>query len=198
MIGMPSRYQERRAESRAAIRAQIIGAARALVIEHGMPQVSMSAVAKAAGISRQTLYNHFEDLEQIMLAGVETAIEEAESTMAEALAEAPDSSTALDRFVWGSVLGMAEDELALGAGGGMSHEATARAMEILDRFHSHLNRILHEGVADGSFRTDLDPDATSELLFHMIGSSRMLIAHGRPAEEVASLTADLIHAAVRP
>lgn len=194
---MASLYQQRRAESRAAIRSQIIGAARELVIEQGMPNVSMSAVAKAAGISRQTLYNHFDDLEQIMLAGVETAVEEAESHMTDALAEAPDSKTALDWYVWGSVLGIAGDELALGAGGGMSHEAEARAMEILDRFHSHLNRILHEGVADGSFRPDLDPDATSELLFHMIGSSRMLIAHGRDPEEVARRTAELVAAAVR-
>jgi AcrR family transcriptional regulator len=194
---MPSRYQERRAESRAAIRAQIIGAARRLVIEQGMPNVSMSAVAKIAGISRQTLYNHFDDLEQIMLAGVETAVDEAEEHMTHALEQAPDSLTALDRYVWGSVLGIAGDELALGAGGGMSHEAEARAMEILDRFHVHLNRILHAGVADGSFRPDLDPDAVSELLFHMIGSSRMLIAHGHDAEDVARRTAALIAAAVR-
>jgi AcrR family transcriptional regulator len=194
---MPSRYEERRAESRAAIRAQIIGAARQLVIEHGMPNVSMSAVAKSAGISRQTLYNHFEDLEQIMLAGVESAVDEAEAHMAATLSAAPDPMTALEWYVFGSVLAIAGDELAVGAGGGMSPEAEARALEILDRFHAHLNRTLHEGVAAGLFRSDLEPDACSEVLFHMIGSSRMLIAHGRDPEAVAKQTASLVLAAVR-
>lgn len=194
---MSSRYQERRAESRMAIRSQIIVAARRLVSEHGMPHVSMSAVAKAAGVSRQTLYNHFDDLEQIILAGVETAIGEAESHIAAALVRAPDPATALDWYVHGSVMAIADDELTVGGGGGMSPEAEARALEMVQRFHTHLNRILHQGVEDGSFRPDLDPDASSEVLFHMIGATRMLIAHGRDPEEVAGQTAALIAAAVR-
>jgi AcrR family transcriptional regulator len=196
-VHVTSRYEERRAESRAAIRAQIIGAAQALVVEHGMPNVSMSAVAKASGVSRQTLYNHFDDLEQIILAGVETSIDEAEAHMAATLSAAPDPMTALEWYVFGSVLAIAGDEMAMGAGGGMSPEAEARALEILDRFHTHLNRTLHDGVAAGMFRADLDPDACSEVLFHMIGSSRMLISHGRDPEAVAHQTASLILAAVR-
>ncbi|MGF1667124.1 MAG: TetR/AcrR family transcriptional regulator [Acidimicrobiia bacterium] len=194
---MTSRHQERRAESRAAIRGQIVAAARALVVEHGMPNVSMSAVAKASGVSRQTLYNHFDDLEQIILAGVEGAIDEAEAHIAGALARAPDPATALEWYVHGSVVAVAGDELAAGAGGGMSLGAEARAMDLLERFHTHLKRIMVEGVADGSFRADLDPDHSSEVLFHMIGATRMLIAHGRDPEEVARQTARLVSAAVR-
>jgi AcrR family transcriptional regulator len=192
-----SRQEERRAESRAAIRAQIIGAARRLVVEHGMPNVSMSAVAKASGVSRQTLYNHFDDLEQIILAGVEGAIGESEAHIAGALAHAPDAATALDWYVRGSVVAIAGDEMAAGAGGGMSPEGEARAMELLERFHTHLKRIMMDGVADGSFRADLDPDHSSEVLFHMIGATRMLIAHGRDPDHVADQTVRLVSAAVR-
>ncbi len=79
----------------------------------------------------------------------------------------------------------------------MSPEAEERALGILERFHTHLNRILHQGVADGSFRPDLVADASSESLFHMIGSTRMLIAHGRDPHQVARQTARLVRAAVR-
>jgi AcrR family transcriptional regulator len=193
---MSSTWERRLADQRAAIRLQIVAAARQLVVARGMPNVSMSAVADAAGVSRQTLYNHFSNLEDVILAGVDTAIDDAALRIATAVDAAPDPPAALEIFVQGSVAAMAHDELAVG-GGGMSHEAETRALELLERFHAQLNRILHQGVDTGHFRADLAPDQTSEVLFHMIGATRMLVAHGRDPEQVAARAADLVLAAVR-
>lgn len=191
-----SPYEQRRAEIRLALRNRIIEAAHRLVVAHGMPNVTMSAVAKESGVSRQTLYNHFADLEEIILEGASHAIDEAASHMDAVLEASPDAHAALEQYVRGSIHAMANDDLAMGAAGGMSAEAEARTLEILERFHRPLNRILHRGVDDGSFRNDLDPDEVSEMLFHMIGSSRMLIAHGRPVDDVAERMVGLITAAV--
>ena len=194
---MTSSYDLRRAQSRSAIRQQIVDAAHRLVVEHGMPNVSMSAVANEAGVSRQTLYNHFSDLEEIILEGAAHAIDEAATHMQHMLEAAPDARAALERYVRASIFAMAGDELAIGAAGGMSADGEAQALEFLESFHRPLKQILHAGVADGSFRADLDPDDVSEILFHMIGSTRMLIAHGRNTDDVANRVVELITAAVR-
>ena len=194
---MTSAYERRRAASRDSIRSQIVHAARRLVVELGMPNVSMSAVAKAAGISRQTLYNHFDDLEQIVLSGARQAVDEAADRLGAVLEQAPDPATALDWYVRGTIGQMASDDLAMGAAGGMSKQAEGEALEILERFHAPLNQLLHAGLEAGVFRSDLDPDRSSEVLFHMIGSARMVVAHGRDPEEVAGEVADLVLHAVR-
>ena len=39
-----------------------------LIAEQGMSNVTISAVAERAGVSRQTVYNHFTDIDSIILA----------------------------------------------------------------------------------------------------------------------------------
>jgi AcrR family transcriptional regulator len=57
MAGIPS-YRE---SNRARLRAAVIGAARELTVTHGWDAVRMVDVARAAGVSRQTVYNEFHD-----------------------------------------------------------------------------------------------------------------------------------------
>ncbi|WP_433796414.1 TetR family transcriptional regulator [Actinoplanes sp. CA-252034] len=45
---------------RARLRDALIGAARELAVDHGWDKVRMADVAKAAGVSRQTVYNEFD------------------------------------------------------------------------------------------------------------------------------------------
>ncbi|MEU8238456.1 TetR family transcriptional regulator [Actinoplanes missouriensis] len=47
--------------SRARLRLTLVSAARDLAIEHGWENVRMAQVARAAGVSRQTVYNEFGD-----------------------------------------------------------------------------------------------------------------------------------------
>lgn len=190
-------YEDRLAAARAAIRSQIVAAARRLVIDEGMPNVSLAAVAKAAGVSRQTVYNHFSDLEEIILSGVEATVGAVAGPMGEMLEAVDDPARALDVYVRASISAMANDELAMGNAGAMSPDGQAHALDILEAFHTPLNRILHAGVDDGTFRADLDPDATSEIVFHMIGSARTPIARGRDVDDVADRVADLVGRAVR-
>jgi AcrR family transcriptional regulator len=158
--------------------------------------VSMSAVAEAAGVSRQTLYNHYPDLETIVLDAARSEIEMAGGIIAEVITEAPDAPAALDIYIRGTLATPTDQDVTL-SGAGMSPEAEGQVFEMLEPIHLHLRAILDRGVEEGSFRSDLDPEDVSEILFHMIGSGRRLIHMGRDPEQVSATIAGFIGRAVR-
>ena len=66
--GMPRIWSETIEAHRDAVREAAIDATAALVAEHGLTGVTMSQIAKDAGIGRATLYKYFPDVEAILLA----------------------------------------------------------------------------------------------------------------------------------
>jgi hypothetical protein len=78
----------------------------------------------------------------------------------------------------------------------MSPKAETEVLQMLEPIHLHLRSILQRGVADGTFRADLDPEATSEVIFHMIGSGRRLIHLDRDPEQVVEAVTTLLRHAV--
>ncbi|VAW04197.1 hypothetical protein MNBD_ACTINO02-1452, partial [hydrothermal vent metagenome] len=50
---------------------RIIHATLALIGEHGFGGVTMSLVAEVAGVARQTLYNHYGDIDSIVAAAID-------------------------------------------------------------------------------------------------------------------------------
>jgi AcrR family transcriptional regulator len=151
----------------------------------------MSAVAEKAGVSRQTLYNHYSDLESIVLDAARSEIDVARGIIADVVESAPDAATALDIYVRGTLSSPTHNEIVI-SGAGMSPGGESEVFEMLEPIHQNLREILRRGVEDGSFREDIVPEDVSEVLFHMIGSGRRLIHMGRDPEEVATTIAGLI------
>ena len=56
---------------RSDARDRIMQATFELVAEEGLGSVTMTPIADRADVARQTLYNHFTDVEQIVIAGIE-------------------------------------------------------------------------------------------------------------------------------
>ncbi|HEY2437383.1 MAG TPA: helix-turn-helix domain-containing protein, partial [Solirubrobacteraceae bacterium] len=56
------------------MRGATLDAAAALVAEHGLASVTMSQIAKTAGIGRATLYKYFPNVESILIAWHERQI----------------------------------------------------------------------------------------------------------------------------
>ena len=163
-----------------------------LVAERGMPNVSMSAVAEAAGVSRQTLYNHYADLETVVLDAVRSEIGLARGIIGDVIASAPDAPTALDTFVRGTLAIPARNEASI-YGTGIAPEAEGEVMDMLEPIHQLLRGILRRGSKKGlSALTFYDPEDVSEIVFHMIGSGRRLIHLGRDPDHVAAAIAGLI------
>lgn len=57
-----------RAEAVGATKERIVGAARALFLEHAYEDVTLAAIAADAGVSHQTVLNHFESKDGVVLA----------------------------------------------------------------------------------------------------------------------------------
>lgn len=184
-------WQDQLADARVGLRHAIQEAALRLVSELGMPNVSMSAVAEAAGVSRQTLYNHYPDLEEIVLDAARREISTARGLIADAIEAAPDAGSALDIFVRGTLAGREDNEIVT-TGSGMSPDGEEEVFAMLEPIHQQLQEILRRGVADGSFRSDIVPEDVSEVMFHMIGSGRRLIHMGRDPDHVADMVARLV------
>jgi AcrR family transcriptional regulator len=189
-------WQQQLADARLGLRKVIRDAAIRLIADKGMPNVSMSAVAEAAGVSRQTLYNHFPDLEAIVLDAAGSEIGQASGIIGEVISRAPDAPAALDSYVRGILATPSYQELAL-SGAGMSPDAEAQVLEMLEPVHLHLRAILERGVTEGSFRADLGPADVSEIVFHMVGSGRRLIHMGRDPDHVVKAITGLILRAVQ-
>lgn len=77
-------------------REQLIEAATALVLEKGFHDVSIDAIAKRAGITRAVVYQHFDDLTQLLQAVVESAAEQARAQVAETTLDNPGSNDPRD------------------------------------------------------------------------------------------------------
>ena len=182
-------WQNQLADARTGLRHAIGEAALHLIAERGMPNVSMSAVAEAAGVSRQTLYNHYPDLEAIVLDAARSQIGLAEGHMNAAIEAAPDARVALEVFIRGALAGPDEQMIS---GAGMSPEGEGEVFDLLEPIHQQLRAILERGIGDGSFRSDLVPEDVSEVMFHMIGSGRRLIHMGRDPSTVAATVAGLV------
>jgi TetR/AcrR family transcriptional regulator, mexJK operon transcriptional repressor len=78
--------------------AQVMDAGSALFTEHGFGAVSMDQVAKAAGVSKATVYAHFQSKEQLFVAIVRAAcLSYADNVMPE-VRDAADIRTAMTRI----------------------------------------------------------------------------------------------------
>ena len=71
---MPKLWSETLDDHRRAIRDAALDATAGLVAEHGLASVTMSQIAKDAGIGRATLYKYFPDVEAILIAWHERQI----------------------------------------------------------------------------------------------------------------------------
>jgi AcrR family transcriptional regulator len=89
-----------RAPERAeATRERIVQAARELVIEHGYSGVSTAQVLEHTGLSRGGLYHHFSGRHDLMRAVLDACERDFSERLAEAVADAPDPFTAIERGV---------------------------------------------------------------------------------------------------
>jgi AcrR family transcriptional regulator len=76
-------------------RERIIAAASRIMARSGLERTSISAIAREARVSRQTLYNHFETKQEI----IEQALETAASSAAERIIAAAQANTSAAGFI---------------------------------------------------------------------------------------------------
>jgi AcrR family transcriptional regulator len=159
-----------------------------IVATEGMPALSMSALARRAGVSRQTLYRYFPDVESVLthamasssiephlepVTSAETPIEQLEAFVAlvlEAAAAGHPPASQYERSLPPEARQAVRD-----------HEQQVEELVV---------GIITEGVANGSFSPDLVPEVDGALLYRFILSAHDLAA-------ATGETADLIEHVIR-
>ncbi|MCB0916117.1 MAG: TetR/AcrR family transcriptional regulator [Actinobacteria bacterium] len=163
-----------------APRQRIVQAAILLIAEHGFSGVSMTTLAKAAGVSRQTVYNNFADVDSVVAAAVNDHNAEALKQLDTSLRLCP---TAVDQLVH-----FARHFADLGAHGhgqqfehGLSAGTRTQLAAYEEAIDDRIRSTLLDGVASGEFRTDVDP-ATDPVLIHGLLKGAQAAAFQRPDE----------------
>ena len=147
---------------------RIVAAALGLIAERGLGNVSMSDVAREAGVARQTLYNHFEDIDAIVAAAVRAHNEVATRQLVDAVAVVDGAGEKLAQLARQVALAAMHEGHDLDFQHALAPEhrqltsAYARALDAL------LAEILAEGAADGTFRADLDAPVDAVLIRHQL------------------------------
>lgn len=166
--------RRRRADAERSI-AAILDAALSTVPHDG--DFNMSAIARAAGVSRVTLYSHFPTREAL----VDAALQRAFALTHDALTELPlddgPPQEVLERLLGSSwqVLERHRNLYLVASANLPPEKLRGYAEMVLGR----IERLLARGRAEGAFRTDLPPDwlvATVYTLMHLaaeeVGSGR--------------------------
>jgi AcrR family transcriptional regulator len=142
---------------------------------HDGPDVTLDAVAKAAGVGIGTLYRHFPTREALVEEAYRSELARLCDAVPELLATLPaDQATRswMDRFVeyMTTKRGMADALRAVIASGGNPYA------ESRDRMLSAITTLLEAGAAAGTIRADVEPGDV------LAGISGVSLAAGGPAQ----------------
>ncbi|WP_330296358.1 TetR/AcrR family transcriptional regulator [Streptomyces sp. NBC_00503] len=170
------------------------------------PQASMAAIARAAGVSRVTLYSHFPTREALLDAALDRAVAESAATL-----EALDSEAGTEAGAGiGTEPGTFEEALARLIRGSWRlldrHSAVfalvsttlppEQLRERHDRVLAPVRRLLGRGREGGEVRSDLSVDWLVAVVYSLVHAAAAEVQAGRMSAEEApeALTATVLAA----
>ncbi len=150
-----------RSRKRADTHHRIFEAAAANLRAHGSSGTSVAAIAKAAGVSRQTFYDHFPTLDDVVAEAFGAYRDRVASRLASGLDAGGDRSLAevLDALVDTLFGEMEADDshlrLEIAA-------YLARGVDVREWLDEPLFRFVTDAVASGQSRGEIDPDLDAD------------------------------------
>nr|AYM52540.1 transcriptional regulator TetR family [Aetherobacter fasciculatus] len=164
----PKLWTEDLESHRRDVRGAILDAAAALVAEHGLASVTMSDLAKSAGIGRATLYKYFSDVNAVFAAWHERSVA---SHLAELLAAhaRPGTPAARLEAILETYARLAHahhgsELVALMSGGEHVARSYAKLTELIAE-------VIAEGAAAGELRDDVTPAELASFSIHALGAA---------------------------
>lgn len=185
-----SKHQERQA-------ARIIQAALIIVQRDGFSQLSMSGIAEEAGLTRQTIYNYFPDVESIVSAAVDQHILAMEAHLL-AVMDAADGFEnkllALTEFLF---VVAASDHQQVSLEMGLSAEHRQRISQQNNTIKSHLRASFDETFPGVQAKGSQSPQAVIDILWGMIqGAAEASSDHLAEKGELLSFVNRVLNAAL--
>ncbi len=162
----------------------IVDVAVRLFLERGYDAASISDLARAAGLTKSAVYHHVASKEELFRRGIQRAINALDAIFDE---EAQSVAPAVERLrrvirrvVEQMMQHLPEVSLLLNARGNSQTERWA----ITERrnFDNRLEKLLRDGIREGSVRTDLDPELLSRLIF---GLTNSIVSWYRPLDAMS-------------
>ncbi|GGG87578.1 TetR/AcrR family transcriptional regulator [Edaphobacter dinghuensis] len=175
-------------------RRRIMTAAQKLFDVDGIDRVTMANIISATGIRASTLYEYFSSKDEIVWALVEELMVQSSASIRTSIDDATGS--ALVKIT--ALLQALGDEL-------VQHSARVRFMAQFDARYAfdwsverlvaleeqifpgrfeELSALIRDGIADGSLRSDLDPELTLHAIVNaVIGAQRRLASLGSRVEK---------------
>ena len=168
---MPRLWTDTIEEHRHAVREATLDATASLVDEHGLRGVTMSQIAREAGIGRATLYKYFSDIDEILVAWHERLIrahlEQLKGLHGHGGAPADRLRQVLETYAL------------------MRHEHQGSELAVLLHRGEHVARaqqhlrglvmaLLREGAESGEVRRDVAPDELAAYCLHALAAAAEL------------------------
>jgi AcrR family transcriptional regulator len=167
-------------------RDRVIEAALSLIAEYGLAGVTMTMIAETAAVTRQTLYNHFPDLDTIISTALESHAEAAARQLEDLLESSPNAVVKIEQLVRHGTSHSGHELGTLAAG--LSPEAQARIDHHLRVYQDIIAGVIEDGIGEKVFRRELDAAAATVVVIRMLEASPELNDRlGGPAD-----TADLL------
>ncbi len=137
---------------------RIMHATLTLIGEQGLGTVTMSRVADTAGVARQTLYNHYGDVDSIVAAAIDRHNRESIDLLGAALQMAESPPDKIEQMVRHFVMVGSHAHHAFDFGTGLSADVRVNLDMYKDAVERHIREILEDGRRSGDFRPDLIPE----------------------------------------
>lgn len=172
-------------------RDRITQATLELVAQSGLGGVSMSAIATAAGVARQTVYNHFPDVDSIVGSALERHSIESLRSLESVLAAIDSPVEKLDHLVRHSAVVAEHAPGARGLYQNLSEQSRSAIEPHRIQVREIIESVLREGIDKGLFRPDLHIRRDSVLINHLLdGIAALIVAE---PDQVPSIVSTTVH-----
>ncbi len=157
------------------------------------PQATMADIARAAGVGRVTLYAHFPSRDQLVAAGLDRAIAEAEAALAAGAADDTPADHAIATLIRSSWPVLNRHRMLLEVARASLGHQRLRAHH--DPAITRFDQLIARGQAEGAFRTDLPRSWLVTVVFSMLHAAAEEVTARRLRQADA---ADILEATVLP
>lgn len=157
-----------------------------LLADHGFAGITMSAIAANAGVARQTLYNHYPDVESAVFAATRSHQNQSFEMLAAVLETIDSPRGRLEHLVRHTAALAEHGHPAIR--GGFSSEIEQLIADHDAAVRDLVADMLRTGQESGEFRSDLDLDRDPLLIQRMIEAAGELVT-ARRDDSAAIVTA---------
>lgn len=162
-------------------------AALTLISERGLSDVTMVDVARTAGIARQTLYNHYPDIDSIVADALTRHSQHSIDQLRAALAIVESPTDKITQLVRHIAQVSTHQDHTIDLDRSLAPQHRSSLTQFTDAIDELIAATIAEGRADGSFRPDLDPTIDTALARHILtGISNLVAANPQDVATIAT------------